>query len=154
MKPRGMGASGAAKIFALGALLAGCGTEPNPDLAGAWSVTASYAGGGITCMVLATLTFDGSGSSLSGSFAESQVNCSDNGTPLTITPDTANVIGTANGRTLSFTPQPRQGESPCALLHFDGQVAGDRISGTVRTTPIFCQGTYVEMDGTWQAQHS
>jgi hypothetical protein len=135
-------------------LLASCGTEPSPDLGGVWSVTASYAGGTLSCTVLATLALNVSGSSVSGSFAENEANCSENGTPLTITPDTSNVIGTVDGRGLSFTPQPSEGDSPCAVFHFTGQVADDRISGTVQTSPVFCQGTYVEMTGTWQAQHS
>jgi hypothetical protein len=141
-------------LVAVAALLAGCGTEPSPDMAGAWSVTANYAGGGLTCMVLGTLTLGSSGPSLSGSLAESEANCTENGAPLTLTPDTANIIGTADGQRLSFTPQPAEGESPCALFNFEGQIAGDRMSGTVRTTPVFCQGTYVQMNGTWQAQRS
>jgi hypothetical protein len=138
--------------FILAVLLAGCGTEPSPQVSGAWSVTANYAGGGLTCMVLATLTLNGSGTSLSGSWAEDQATCTDNGTPLTLTPDTASIIGTVQGGKLSFTPQPAEGESPCALLNFEGQVTGEQISGSVRTTPVFCQGTYVQMNGTWQAQ--
>lgn len=136
----------------LAVLFAGCGTEPGPEVVGAWSVTASYTGGGFACAVLGSLTLDAAEPSLAGSLAEEQVDCTDNGTPLTITPDTANLIGTVEGRKLSFTPQPSQGESPCALLNFEGRIGDDQISGTVRTTPIFCQGTYVEMNGTWQAR--
>jgi hypothetical protein len=105
-------------------------------------------------MVLATLTLDATEPSLSGSFAEKQGDCTSNGTPLTLVPDTANVIGNAEGRSFSFTPQPAEGESPCALLNFEGEAAGDRIAGTVHTTPVFCQGTYVQMSGTWQGQRS
>src|SRR3954454_23623451 len=138
----------------LAGLLAGCGTEPNPEVTGAWSVTANYAGGGLTCSVLATLTLDGNGPSLSGNLAESEATCTENGTPLTLTPDTANIVGTASGGKLTFTTQPSEGESPCALLNFEGQVGNEQMSGTVRTTPVFCQGTYVQMNGTWQAQRS
>jgi hypothetical protein len=139
---------------ALAALLAGCGTEPSLDIAGTWSVTASYSGGGSTCTVVATLTVFGTGPSWSGRLAETQAGCASNGVPVTFPPDTANVIGTADGRSLSFTPQPPEGESPCALLNFEGEVGGDQMSGTVRTTPVFCQGTYVQMNGTWDAQRS
>jgi hypothetical protein len=142
----------AAITLVLGALLASCGTEPNTDVAGAWSVTANYAGGAFACLVAATLTLNGTGSSVSWDFAQTQVNCTDNGIPVTIARDTTQVIGTVDGRKLSFTPQPPEGESPCALLNFEGQVAEDQVSGTVRTTPVFCQGTYVQMSGTWQAQ--
>jgi hypothetical protein len=138
---------------ALGALLLACGTEPNPDVTGAWSLTASYGGGGFACTVVATLTLQGSGS-LSGTFAEEQVDCTDIGTPIAITPQTTNVIGTVEGRTLIFTPQPPEGEAPCAVLTFRSTVAAERLSGTVQTTPIFCQGTYVEMTGTWEAQRT
>jgi hypothetical protein len=136
------------------ALLAGCGTEPSPHLAGAWSVTASFAGGGSTCTVLATLTLDDSGPSLSGSFAEHQVTCTTDGPPRAFTPDTTTIIGTADGRGLSFTPQPPEGESSCSLLRFEGEAAEDRMSGTVGTIPVFCQGIYVQMNGSWEAQRS
>jgi hypothetical protein len=140
------------RICTLAALFAGCGTEPSPDLTGAWSISASYQGGALVCTLLGRLTLDASEPSLSGSLAEEQVDCTEAGTPLTIRRDTANLIGTVDGRNLSFTPQPPEGESACALFHFEGRVADDRMSGTVGTTPVFCQGTYVEMNGTWQAQ--
>jgi hypothetical protein len=140
-----------ARSCALGALLLGCVTEPSP-VRGAWSLTASYGGGDFTCTVLAKLTLDGSGSSYPGTFAEEHVDCTNAGTPLTITPDTLSVFATIQGRTISFTPQSLDGESGCAVLNFEGQVVDDRISGMVRTRPVFCQGTYLEMKGTWQAQ--
>jgi hypothetical protein len=105
-------------------------------------------------MIQATLTLDVTERSVSGSLAEKQAGCTSNGTPITLATDTANVIGTAEGRSFSFTPQPPEGDTSCALLNFQGQVAGDRMSGTVWTTPVFCQGTYVEMSGTWQGQRS
>ena len=123
-------------------------------MTGAWSLTATYAGGSLSCTVQGQLILDGSGSSLSGSLAEEQAGCTDNGTPIALTPDTLNVIATIAGRTLSFTPQAPEGEAPCAVLNFEGAVSGDQISGTVRTTPVLCQGTYVAMSGTWQAQRS
>jgi hypothetical protein len=138
----------------LAVLLGACGMEPSPEILGVWSVTASYAGGGYTCTVLATLSVDVTAPSLSGSFAEREAGCINDGMPLTLTPDTANVIGTAEGRRFSFTPQPAEGESFCALLNFEGSVAGGRMMGTVRTTPVLCQGTYVQMSGTWEAERS
>jgi hypothetical protein len=91
------------------------------------------------------------GPSLTGSLAEEQVDCSENGTPLAVTPDTTSVIATLEGQDLSFTPQSPEGEAPCALFNFEGQVSDEEMSGTMRTAPVFCQGTYVEMSGTWQA---
>jgi hypothetical protein len=138
----------------LAALLAGCATEPSPALGGDWSLSASYSGGDLTCMLQATLTLYGSGPSLSGRLAETRVDCTSNGTPLTITPDTVQVVGTADGRRLSFTPQSPEGESHCAVFSYEGQAAEDRMLGTVRTTPVFCQGTYTQLNGTWHAQRS
>jgi hypothetical protein len=140
-----------ATTLMLAALLAGCGTGPTPALGGAWNLTASYGGGGLSCTVLATLMLNGSGSALSGTFAERQADCTFNGTPTTITLDTADVLGTADGSKVSFTPQPGQGESPCALFRYQGQATDERMSGKVQTIPVFCQGTYVELNGTWQA---
>jgi hypothetical protein len=143
-----------AKLGVLSLFLASCGTEPNANLVGAWSLTATYGGGDVTCTVLATLTLEGSGSSLTGTLAEEAGTCSDGGTEFPISPDTFDVIGTVDGRDVGFTPQPPEGQSPCSLFRFEGRVSGDRMSGAVRTIPVFCQGTYVEMNGTWQAERS
>ena len=147
-----MGLLRCVKTCLVGALLTGCGTEPSPDVTGAWSLTTSYAGGDFTCTVLATLTLEGSGLSLSGIFAEEHVDCTNVGSPLTITPDTLSVFARVEGGTITFTPVSPDGGSGCADLNFEGRVHDDRIFGTVRTTPVFCQGTYLEMRGTWEAQ--
>jgi hypothetical protein len=102
--------------------------------------------------VLATLTFVGSRPSWSGTLAEEQVDCTSAGTPLTIAPDTLDVIVTLDGGTINFSPLSREGASGCADFNFEGRVWDDQMFGTVKTTPVFCQGTYVEMRGTWQAQ--
>jgi hypothetical protein len=139
-------------IAALTVVLAACGTGPTPDLAGTWSLTTSYGGGGFACTIQATLTLDGSGASVPGNLAQELVDCTDNGSPVAFALDTSSFTAAIGGRRISFTPQPEEAESPCALLGFQGTVSGDRMSGTVRTTPVFCQGIYVEMNGTWQAQ--
>lgn len=140
-------------IAALAVALAACGTEPTPDLTGIWSFTTSYGGGGFACTILATLTLNGSGVSVPGSLAQEQVDCTDNGSPVTFASlDTSSFTAAIGARRISFTPQPSEAESVCLVFGFQGTVSGDRMSGTVRTTPVFCQGTYVEMNGTWQAQ--
>jgi len=139
-------------IAALVVFLAACGTEPSPDLTGTWSFTTTYAGGSFACTILATLTLDGSGSSVPGSLAEEQVGCTDNGSPVTFAPDTSSLTAAVGGGRISFTPEPGEAESPCAVFGYKGSVSADRMSGTVKTTPVFCQGTYTEMNGTWQAQ--
>jgi len=138
--------------LASGTPSASCGTGPSPDVTGTWSFASTWGGGGFDCTVSGTLTLTPASGSMSGILVEEQVHCVDNGTPITVAPGSKDLLGEVNGRAISFSPQPPEGESPCVHIRYEGRASYNRLSGTVRTTPIFCQGTYEEMTGTWQAQ--
>jgi hypothetical protein len=136
-------------IYALATLLGGaCGTEPSPNIVGTWSLTSSHAGGSFACTIEAALTLVGSGTSVTGSLTEEQVTCTDAGQPIEIVPRS----GELDGREISFTTQIRRDSGDCAFEVFQGRVTDPTMSGVVETRPVFCQGTFVQMQGTWEAQ--
>jgi hypothetical protein len=139
-------------ISALAAILVGgCGTEPQPEVSGTWNLTARYGGEGSSCIRSGTLTLAGSGAAVDGTL-EHEAECTEGGTPRVVPPETESVSATVEGRFISFTPLPLNGETGCAVLRFEGRVGDDVMFGTVETIPVFCQGTYTPMQGSWEAE--
>jgi hypothetical protein len=130
----------------------GCGTEPTADIVGTWSLTSSTSGGGIACTAVAILTVEQSGASITGSLAEQQVSCTEAGQTLPVQARTRAIVGEVSGRDISFTTQVPEGGGDCAFDAFDGRVTGGAMSGAVENRAVFCQGTFVQMRGTWQGQ--
>jgi hypothetical protein len=134
-------------------LLAGaCGTEPNPDVGGTWSLTSTSSGGDFACTVEALLTITSGGANLSGTLVEEQAACTSGGEPTEVVAQTYGIIGRLEGDDISFSTQEREGNSGCAFTVFEGRAADSTMSGRLETRPVFCQGTFVQMRGTWQAQ--
>jgi hypothetical protein len=139
-------------IWALATLLVGaCGTEPSPDIAGTWTLTRSLAGGSRACTTSAALTFAGSGASRTGTLTEEQVSCTDAGQPIDIAPQSYTIVGDLDGRDISFTTQIPRDSGICAFEVFEGRATDATMSGVVETRPVFCQGIFVQLQGTWEA---
>ena len=140
-------------LLAPAAVLAACGGELGPvELGGRWAVTADYGGGTIQCSVAGALEFPADPASGPGSYQEERVDCTDAGVPLDIQPQTYTVVHSLENRSITFVPYPEPDPgAACAVLRFAGSVGADRMGGTVETMPVFCQGTYLEMRGTWRA---
>ena len=134
--------------------LVACGTEPTPEITGSWSLTASYAGGTLSCTLQATLHLDGNGASIPGSLIENAASCTDAGRPIDLVPQSHTLVATLNGRSISLLPQPPPEARGCALFRYEGTLSSETMSGTVATEPDFCQGTYVQMNGSWHAERS
>jgi hypothetical protein len=134
-------------------LVAGaCGTEPNPDVGGTWSLTSTSAGGDLVCTVEALLTITSGGANLTGTLVQEQVACTSAGEPSEAVAQSYGIIGTLEGDDISFSTQEREGHGGCAFTVFEGRAADSTMSGRLETRPVFCQGTFVQMRGTWQAQ--
>ena len=138
-------------LAALTVLTGACGTEPRPDVTGTWTLTSSRAGGSFACTIVATLTLEESEGSLTGTLAEEQVSCSDNGQPVAVEPTSHTIAGELSGRRISFTTQVPAGSGACAFEAFEGSATDAAMSGSLETRPVFCQGTFVQMQGIWEA---
>jgi hypothetical protein len=134
------------------ALVAGCSsTEPTANPTGTWNLTASYAGGSISCMIQATLALESTGTSIPGTLVENAVACTDGGTPIGVTPLSYTLQATVDGRRIVFTPQASVPVVGCAVLRYEGTVSAEAMSGMVGSMPLFCPGTFVPMEGSWSA---
>jgi hypothetical protein len=133
-------------------VIAGCGTEPSPNIVGTWALTHTLSGGGVECTVSASLIIDASESSVTGTLSETQASCTQSGQPIAVTLLTRSIAGGLEGRDISFATQIPEGSGDCAFEAFDGRVSASSMSGVVETRPVFCQGTFVRMSGTWEAQ--
>jgi hypothetical protein len=129
-----------------------CSTEPNPEVGGTWSLTSSSAGGDLVCRVEALLTITVAGSNLTGTLVQEEVACTRAVEPSPAIAQTYGIIGKLDGDDISFSTQEQEGGGGCAFTVFEGRAADSSISGQLETRPVFCQGTFVQMRGTWQAQ--
>jgi hypothetical protein len=129
-----------------------CGTEPNPEVGGTWSLTSSFAGGDFACAVEALLTLTSDGADLTGTLVEEQATCTSAGEPIAVVTESHPIVGELDGDEISFTAQEGEGGGGCAIVVFDGRVDDSTMSGQLETRPVFCQGTFVQMQGTWQAE--
>jgi hypothetical protein len=139
-------------FFGATLLVAACGTEPSPNIVGAWALTHTLSGGGVECTVSASLIIDASESSIVGTLSENQASCTQSGQPIEVTLLTRSIAGGLDGRDISFTTQIPEDSGDCAFEAFDGRVSASSMSGVVETRPVFCQGTFVQMSGTWEAE--
>jgi hypothetical protein len=133
-------------------LAAACGTENSPDVGGIWSMSYDHAGGSFACTVQAHLTLEPDGTSLTGNLTEDQATCTNAGQPVQVQLQSFTVSGDLDGNQISFTAQPPPEGGDCAFEAFEGQVAEGGMSGSVETRPLTCQGTFIQLQGTWEAQ--
>jgi hypothetical protein len=98
------------------------------------------------------LVIDATEASVTGTLSENQASCTESGQPITVTLLTRSIAGGLDGRDITFTTQIPEGSGDCAFEAFDGRVSASSMSGVVETRPVFCQGTFVQMRGTWEAQ--
>jgi hypothetical protein len=133
-------------------LIAACGTEPSPNIVGAWALTSSTSGGTFACTVSASLVIEASEASVTGTLMQNQASCTDAGQPIPIVTQTRSIVGELDGRDITFTTQIPRDSGDCAYSVFDGRATAEDMSGVVETRPVFCQGTFVQMRGTWEAQ--
>lgn len=133
-------------------MAAACGNEPSPDVTGAWTLITSFAGGNLQCTSQGTLTLENTGAGLSGTFVEEAASCTESGTPISLVLSSYTLSGSVEGSSIDFTLQPQDGQQGCAEFRFQGQTAESHLSGAISTQPVFCQGTYTEMSGSWTAE--
>jgi hypothetical protein len=140
--------------FALvAAMTTGCGSEPSPpDVTGTWALITSSTGGNFECSSQGSLTLQSDGAELGGTFVEEQAGCSELGSPISVVLSSYTVLGSVGGSFISFRLQPAEGQEGCAEFRFQGRITESELSGTLGTQPVFCQGTYIEITGTWIAQ--
>jgi hypothetical protein len=141
------GCAGGTLVIVIGA----CGTDPSPDVTGSWSTTMSFAGGSLECSTQGVLTLQGTGSDLSGTLVEVQAACSEQGVPISISLSDYSIAATREGSSIGLRLQAPPEQQGCSEFVLDGQARDAEMTGTLATEPIFCQGTYVEMTGTWSA---
>jgi hypothetical protein len=136
-----------------GILLVGaCGTEPNPEVGGTWSLTSSFAGGDVACTVEALLTLTTDAEDLTGTLIEEQATCTSAGESIEVATQSHPIVGELDGDGISFTAQVDEGGGGCAVMVFEGRASASAMSGQLETRSVFCKGTFVRMHGTWQAE--
>jgi hypothetical protein len=130
-----------------------CGTEPKPEVGGTWSLTSSFAGGDFACTVEALLTLTTDRADLMGTLVEDQATCTSAGEPIEVVTQSHAITGELDGGEVSFRTLVGEGSGDCATMVFEGRASGEStMSGQLETRSIFCQGTFVQMHGTWQAE--